>query len=73
MEREALEAALRAGEGAQVEFKRCGSLPGNDVFETICSFANHFGGSLYLGVTNEGVLEAQGSTSRRRYVRAMGK
>ncbi|MCC6102554.1 MAG: ATP-binding protein [Olegusella sp.] len=56
-----------------MEFKRCGSLPGNDVFETICSFANHFGGSLYLGVTNEGELEAQGSTNRRRYVRATGK
>ena len=63
MEKEALGSALDAGEGAQVEFKRCGSLPGHDVFETICSFANHFGGSIYLGVTDKGEVEGVGGRS----------
>jgi len=58
-----LKSILKAGEGARVEFKRAGGLPGRDVFETICSFANHFGGSLYLGVTDGGEVEGIGDRS----------
>lgn len=45
---------IRSGEGLMTEFKRCGSAPGNDVFETICSFANRQGGNIFLGVSDEG-------------------
>lgn len=45
------------GEGLMRELKRCGSLPGADTFETICSFANRQGGNLFLGVTDEGQIE----------------
>ena len=48
---------LSQGEGIGLEFKRCGNQPGADVFETICSFANRQGGSLLLGVLDDGEVE----------------
>lgn len=50
------EKALKSGESAMVEFKRCGGNPETDTFETICSFANHTGGHLYLGVEDDGTV-----------------
>ena len=47
---------LAEGEGVSVEFKRCGSLPSSDFFETICSFANRQGGTVYLGVLDNGEI-----------------
>lgn len=52
-----LDRYIQAGEGISVEFKRCGSQPGQDTFETICSFANRQGGSIFLGVRDNGVVE----------------
>lgn len=48
------ESILKRGESTTVEFKRCGTTPEQDTFETICSFANRSGGSLYLGVADDG-------------------
>ena len=45
---------IRSGEGLMTEFKRCGGTPGNDVYETVCAFANRQGGNLFLGVSDEG-------------------
>ena len=45
---------LSLGETPSIEFKRCGNAPGADTFETICSFANGFGGSIFLGVEDDG-------------------
>lgn len=53
----ALDRYIQAGEGISVEFKRCGSQPGQDTFETICSFANRQGGSILLGVRDDGAVE----------------
>lgn len=49
-----LTALIAQGEHTSLEFKRCGNTPGNDVFETICSFANRQGGDLLLGVLDDG-------------------
>lgn len=54
---DALDRYIQAGEGISVEFKRCGSQPGKDTFETICSFANRQGGSVLLGVRDDGTVE----------------
>lgn len=54
MERSVFEGILQKGESTTVEFKRCGSKPERDSLETICSFANRNGGSLFLGVTDDG-------------------
>lgn len=48
---------IARGEGMSVEFKRCGSLPERDTFETICSFANRQGGHILLGVSDDGDIE----------------
>lgn len=47
---------LQQGEGLGTEFKRCGSLPEKDTFETICSFANRQGGHIFLGVNDDGTI-----------------
>ncbi len=51
-----LDRQIAQGEGQSIEFKRCGDTPHNDTFETICSFANRIGGSIYLGVENDGTV-----------------
>ena len=50
MDEAELRSDLATGETPSIEFKRCGSSVGRDTFETICSFANSFGGGIYLGV-----------------------
>lgn len=52
-----LQRYLQQGEGVTLEFKRCGNQPASDTFQTICSFANRQGGSILLGVTDDGVVE----------------
>lgn len=64
------EKILHQGEGISVEFKRCGSLPEADTFETICSFANRQGGNIFLGVSESpqsalGVPEVLGINPNR--------
>lgn len=51
-----LEQALAGGENTTVEFKRCGAQAGEDTFETICSFANHAGGNIFLGVEDDSTV-----------------
>lgn len=48
---------LAIGETSSVEFKRCGNEVEHDVFESICSFLNRFGGDVFLGVLNDGTVE----------------
>lgn len=50
------ESYVRAGEGMNLEFKRCGGKVERDVYETICSFANRQGGSILLGVLDDGTV-----------------
>ncbi len=48
---------IKHGEGIQIEFKKAQfELPKN-VFESVCAMLNRQGGHLFLGVTNEGVIE----------------
>ena len=54
MTQDELMQVLQAGESSMVEFKRCSELPHTDTFETVCSFANRSGGSIYLGVDDDG-------------------
>lgn len=54
MDAKQLTETLDLGENVSTEFKRCGSKPERDTFETVCSFANTFGGSIFLGVEDSG-------------------
>ena len=44
------------GEGLTVEFKRCKGELANNVFETVSSFSNRYGGHILLGVENDGFI-----------------
>lgn len=56
MESQTLLETIARGETATIEFKRCGAQPGEDTFQTVCSFANHTGGSIFLGVEDDGTI-----------------
>lgn len=44
------------GENSSVEFKRCGNGMESDVYETVCSFSNRFGGYIFCGVLDDGSI-----------------
>ena len=52
-ERRAMELIAR-GEGVAIEFKAASNGVHDDVFETVCSFANGNGGDMFLGVNDHG-------------------
>ena len=56
MDSQTLLESIARGESATTEFKRCGAQPEEDTFQTVCSFANHMGGSIFLGVEDCGKI-----------------
>ena len=53
---ETINSILAIGETVAVEFKRCGNGIETDVYETVCSFLNRFGGDLFMGVLDDGTV-----------------
>lgn len=51
-----LQTVLNIGETIGVEFKRCGNGIESDVYESVCSFLNRFGGDIYMGVLDDGTV-----------------
>ena len=51
-----LQSILTIGENIAVEFRRCGNAIEHDVYETVCSFLNRFGGDIFMGVLNDGTV-----------------
>ncbi|MDE6673370.1 MAG: putative DNA binding domain-containing protein [Acetatifactor sp.] len=47
---------LTVGETVAVEFKRCGNGIEHDAYESVCSFLNRFGGDLFMGVADDGIV-----------------
>lgn len=56
MDSKKIKAILDIGETIAVEFKRCGKGLESDVYETVCSFLNRFGGDIFLGVLDDGTV-----------------
>lgn len=56
MDLQTLKSKLEIGETIAVEFKRCGNGIENDVYESVCSFLNRFGGDIFMGVLNDGTV-----------------
>jgi ATP-dependent DNA helicase RecG len=48
---------IRKGEGLDLEFKACLNQLNRDVYETVCAFLNRHGGTLLLGVQDNGVIQ----------------
>ena len=57
MTTERLDALRKIGETVSVEFKRCGGNIEHDVYETVCSFSNRFGGDIFLGILDDGTVK----------------
>lgn len=56
MDLKKLNSILTIGETVAVEFKRCGNCIESDVYETVCSFLNRFGGDVFMGVLDDGTV-----------------
>ena len=56
MDSKKIKTILDMGETIGVEFKRCGNGIESDVYETVCSFLNRFGGDIFLGVLDDGTV-----------------
>ena len=56
MKEKDIKSYLEIGETIAVKFKRCGNRIENDVYETVCSFLNRFGGDIFLGVNDDGTV-----------------
>lgn len=54
---EEIKRKISLGENIAVEFKRCGNGMQKDVYETVCSFSNRFGGDIFCGVLDDGAIE----------------
>lgn len=56
MTNEALLALIDQGEGVTIEFKECKNEVSSEVYPTVCSFSNRFGGHLFMGVKDNGEI-----------------
>ena len=57
MNENTIRALILEGENSWIEFKRCGNGIESDVYETVCSFSNHFGGTILCGVLDDGSIQ----------------
>ena len=49
-------ALTRKGEGTQIEYKTCTEEISESLYETVCSFLNHTGGQILVGVQDDGTI-----------------
>ncbi len=56
MKTELLLDLISQGEGVTIEFKECRNEVATEVYPTICSFSNRFGGHLFMGVNDNGEI-----------------
>ena len=47
---------IHQGEGLMMEFKKCRNQLNKDVYETVCAFLNRHGGTLLLGINDDGEI-----------------
>jgi ATP-dependent DNA helicase RecG len=48
---------IKKGESIDLEFKTCRNQLNRDIYETVCAFLNRHGGTLLLGVKDDGTIE----------------
>lgn len=47
---------ISQGEGVTIEFKECKNDIASEVYPTVCSFSNRFGGHIFMGVSDNGEI-----------------
>lgn len=62
-----LRITLQIGETIAVEFKNAKNWIENDVYQSVCSFLNRFGGDIYLGVEDDGTVCGVPENAKERY------
>lgn len=60
---------IKKGEGLTVEFKKSSSSVPSDAYETIVSFSNTVGGTLLLGVDDDGVVTGIDKTQKHKILK----
>lgn len=68
---EKIKQIISSGENVTTEFKECLDRVSNSVYETICSFLNHKGGILFLGVKDDGEIVGINSSSVNQLVKTL--
>ncbi len=66
-----LEQIILGGENATTEFKECIDKVSNSVYETVCSFLNHQGGTIFLGVKDDGEIIGVNPSSVNQIVKTL--
>lgn len=56
MTTQALLDLIAQGEGVTIEFKECKNEIASEVYPTVCSFSNRFGGHIFMGVDDNGKI-----------------
>ena len=54
---ENLTSLLARGEGLDLEFKTCRNQLNRDIYETVCAFLNRHGGTILLGIQDDGTIQ----------------
>ena len=47
---------IAQGEGVTIEFKECRNEVASEVYPTVCSFSNRFGGHIFMGIDDNGQI-----------------
>ena len=56
MTAEDIKTILQTGENTVIEFKTCIDEVSNSLYESVCSFLNRSGGTILMGVDNDGTV-----------------
>ncbi|MDD6082724.1 MAG: putative DNA binding domain-containing protein [Oscillospiraceae bacterium] len=56
MTKETILDLISQGEGVTIEFKECKNEVASEVYPTVCSFSNRFGGHILMGVNDDGEI-----------------
>ncbi len=71
MRAENIKQIISGGENVTTEFKECIDKVSNSVYETVCSFLNHQGGTIFLGVKDDGDIVGVNPSSVNQIVKTL--
>src|SRR5687768_15563555 len=60
---------INQGEGVRIEFKECLRHIPDNFYDTVCSFSNREGGTILLGVSDNGIIQGIPDAAATNYLR----
>ena len=73
MDKNTAQELINQGEGITIEFKRCKTELGGNVFDTVSAFLNNSGGYLFLGVLDNGDIDGVDEKSIQSILNSFGR